>query len=1056
MLRLLSHAAHLIVEAVLGVMMVAALATCVLAWRLAQGPIDVTGLVRREQARFPTPATDVSIGAAALAWEGFGATDQPLDLRVRDVRLIDVAGGSQTTIDRVRVSMQLVPLLTGRLRPRSAVIEGAKVELSHVPQAALGPAEKSKAGASDTAKPAPARQSRPVTLPVWLLHLQRLRIANVAVVLHDAERGIDWQASKVALTVERLPTGGLSGNAHMDLSLGSVTTTLDAQSVWRPDGTHLTIGATPVSPSRIAGVLPQLAGLAAIDLPVGLQLEATLDAALMPQQAHLVLAGGAGRIAAGRGGVNVDAASASMTLHRSDWRLDTFRVALARSPQGTGPAPVITGTAGATMPQSGGPDIIHANFGIDIDSLQLSELGLYWPPGTGGGARGWLTQNLTAGHAQDVHVSGTLDAQKDLSDVQLTALSGGFAADDVTLYWLRPIPPVVHGRARLTIEGPDSLRIAMDSAEQDHLHLGPGSGIRITGLLARDQFGDIVANMSGPLADALHLLNHPRLQLLSRSNIDIVDPAGTVQARLTLHVPLEDRVTIDDIPIAASATLSGVRLGRVVAGRDLTDGELSLKVNADGLKIGGTGAVSGIPADMALDMDFRAGPPAQVVQHLTASGHATPAQLAKAGLPPDAVGVVTGGAVKLRVDYQGRRNDTADLQVDADLGQAALAVPLGWSKPAGPPAAASGRILLDHGRVAGVDGLHAEGPNLAIVSRASIAANGARTLQLDQLDIGRTRARGEIGFPAGPADPVHVQLSGAMLDLSSYLDAPDKPPGAENKTAAPSPDEDDKDEKPGTPWAAKLNFTSVQLARGRELSPMSVDAASDGSHILHAAVSAGAPGQLAVSIVPESGGRRMSIVAADAGMMLRALDVADNLQGGTLRLDGTFADDKPGAPLTGTATLTGFNLRDAPAIGRLLQVMTLYGVADTLHGPGLHFSRMVAPFRWQKRVLHLTSARAFSPSLGITADGDLDLRRHTADMRGTVVPAYFFNQLLGDLPLIGRIFSPEKGGGVFAARYSVRGPLANPKVGVNPLSALTPGFLREVFGIFGRGAAKTE
>jgi hypothetical protein len=85
--------------------------------------------------------------------------------------------------------------------------------------------------------------------------------------------------------------------------------------------------------------------------------------------------------------------------------------------------------------------------------------------------------------------------------------------------------------------------------------------------------------------------------------------------------------------------------------------------------------------------------------------------------------------------------------------------------------------------------------------------------------------------------------------------------------------------------------------------------------------------------------------------------------------------------------------------------------------------------------------------LGITAQGALDLRHHTADITGTVVPAYFFNQLLGDLPLIGKIFSPEKGGGVFAARYSVRGKLSDPKVGVNPLSALTPGFLREGFGL---------
>ena len=128
--------------------------------------------------------------------------------------------------------------------------------------------------------------------------------------------------------------------------------------------------------------------------------------------------------------------------------------------------------------------------------------------------------------------------------------------------------------------------------------------------------------------------------------------------------------------------------------------------------------------------------------------------------------------------------------------------------------------------------------------------------------------------------------------------------------------------------------------------------------------------------------------------------------------------------------------------------MTLYGAVDLLRGPGMGFQKALVPFRWQQRVLYLQSARAFSASLGITAQGDIDLRQHVADVTGTIVPAYFFNQLLGKIPLLGQLFSPEKGGGVFAARYAVRGRLADPKVSVNPLSALTPGFLRNVFGLF--------
>ena len=47
------------------------------------------------------------------------------------------------------------------------------------------------------------------------------------------------------------------------------------------------------------------------------------------------------------------------------------------------------------------------------------------------------------------------------------------------------------------------------------------------------------------------------------------------------------------------------------------------------------------------------------------------------------------------------------------------------------------------------------------------------------------------------------------------------------------------------------------------------------------------------------------------------------------------------------------------------------------------------------------------------------------------------------------------GGGLFAATYRVQGSLEEPSVTVNPLAALTPGFLRGVFGLGQEGAPTT-
>ena len=91
---------------------------------------------------------------------------------------------------------------------------------------------------------------------------------------------------------------------------------------------------------------------------------------------------------------------------------------------------------------------------------------------------------------------------------------------------------------------------------------------------------------------------------------------------------------------------------------------------------------------------------------------------------------------------------------------------------------------------------------------------------------------------------------------------------------------------------------------------------------------------------------------------------------------------------SGTADIEDFRIRDAPALGKLLQAMTLYGLVQVMQGPGLGFTRLVAPFRLTDDALELADARAFSPSLGLTMKGRVDLDaeqdRHAGDDRAGV------------------------------------------------------------------------
>uniref|UniRef100_UPI0022EAC436 AsmA-like C-terminal region-containing protein n=1 Tax=Falsiroseomonas oryzae TaxID=2766473 RepID=UPI0022EAC436 len=281
-----------------------------------------------------------------------------------------------------------------------------------------------------------------------------------------------------------------------------------------------------------------------------------------------------------------------------------------------------------------------------------------------------------------------------------------------------------------------------------------------------------------------------------------------------------------------------------------------------------------------------------------------------------------------------------------------------------------------------------------------------------------------------------VALRGQVLDLRRKM--------ADDTPAGPAAAE------PGPAVAVEGRFDRVLIGPDRELAAVDANVQVDGRGVLRQGRltgRAGPRGPFEASITPQGQGRALRLTAEDAGALLHAFGVLRHLEGGRLSVMATYAHDAPGAPLSGTAEMTDFAVHNAPAFGKLLQAMTLYGLLEAMSGPGLGFSRLVAPFTLTPDTLTLSEARAFSASLGLTAKGTLDRRRQHLSMEGTIVPAYVFNSLLGNIPILGRLFSPEQGGGVFAATWRLQGPQDDPQVSVNPLAALTPGFLRGLFGI---------
>jgi hypothetical protein len=125
---------------------------------------------------------------------------------------------------------------------------------------------------------------------------------------------------------------------------------------------------------------------------------------------------------------------------------------------------------------------------------------------------------------------------------------------------------------------------------------------------------------------------------------------------------------------------------------------------------------------------------------------------------------------------------------------------------------------------------------------------------------------------------------------------------------------------------------------------------------------------------------------------------------------------------------------------------SLTGLVDTLNGDGIGFSAMEAQMAYANDRVSFTEGAMRGPALGLTGSGSYDINRDNLDIDGVVAPSPMLNlSMLGEVPVLGNLLVSRRGEGVFGMTYAINGQAAQPRVGVNPMSALTPGILRRIF-----------
>ena len=184
-----------------------------------------------------------------------------------------------------------------------------------------------------------------------------------------------------------------------------------------------------------------------------------------------------------------------------------------------------------------------------------------------------------------------------------------------------------------------------------------------------------------------------------------------------------------------------------------------------------------------------------------------------------------------------------------------------------------------------------------------------------------------------------------------------------------------------------------------------------------------------------NGNIRIKAGSNDAGQFLMALNVLERAQGGRLLL--TLDQRDTAGEMDGVLRVTDIKLQKMPLLAELLNAMSIVGLLDQLTGPGVIMNEIDAVFRITDDQIIVQSASALGPSMGITLDGYYNLESKTFDMQGFFSPLYLVNG-------IGSILS-RKGEGFFGFGFNLEGTTDRPRFIINPLSAITPTILRDLF-----------
>jgi Protein of unknown function/AsmA-like C-terminal region len=653
-----------------------------------------------------------------------------------------------------------------------------------------------------------------------------------------------------------------------------------------------------------------------------------------------------------------------------------------------------------------------------------------WPQFVNPDVRDWASHNMHGGKIEGVMVANWSAADLDAIDhkraVSPDSVHGAFATHGVGVDLLPGLPPMTSGEGTGSFTGHE-FKVSADHAAMD---LTPTRRILADNLVFEIPDttpravvdGKAQAHLSGT-ADALaDLLSREPLRKQGGVQIDPATVKGQAEGDLTLALKLGKTVKPEDSQFHAAGALSNLTLDKFVGPEKLDQGSFTFEADRNTLTLSGDGELFGSPAHI----DASRAPGEEGSATLTAT--LEQAARAKRGLN---LGWLTGPLpIKLKAPLS-----RADADVEVDLTPAGVDNPLpGVSKAAGKPGKATFQIKPSP-EGASVSNLAIDFGTVSIRGSAEVAADG----EIETAKITQARISPGDNLQAdvvNTASALKASVRGAALDARPLI----KSIAVQGSPSQANAKDFDLDMK-----VAAVTGANKQTILGLDLN-FSRRAGEDRFVSVR-----GRAGQGLLS-ASRGGDGTLRLIAGDAGALAKFADLYTRMEGGNLSL----VMQTSGEASAGAATVTNFALRDEPAFRQLVAAAPAPGPDESVYSRDARFQKMTIAFERVPGQIEIKDAVIYNPVMGLTTAGVVNFGRGTVDVSGTFVPAYSVNTLLNKIPLVGVLLSGGQNEGVIGITYRAQGPLADPKLTVNPLSAIAPGILRKILGVIDGGGGNAQ